>query len=347
MREPGICTLVYRTVVLDFGVAVYGRYPEALEVAMANLLRTIQESALDPKIDVADMLLQAKVLAARLGHVPLAAWVGKELNGYSSDDDLPAYRKFSVQSYGNFYGMFGRSVKNAPIPPMLLPDRMRHIATEVRLYQGVRFCSSLAEEAASEGGQVRLAWPNNALALEEVTSAIYEEMTLGSAWTVLPAGSVKAMLDTLRSRILDFVLAIEAENPEAGDARPGTEPIPTPQLNQFYNTYIAGGMNTLAIASTGVSQSVNQVVKVNDLDALRRFLGEQGISDDDLDALEEAIEHDTPPSEPGKFGPRVADWFGKMLAKAATGAWTIGSQVAAQMLTIALCNYYGIQTPGS
>jgi AbiTii len=69
-----------------------------------------------------------------------------------------------------------------------------------------------------------------------------EGMSLMAAVQPLSPGVIAGVVDNIRSRILDFVLAIEAQYPEAGDAAPdASQPIPAATINHFYNSTIVLG----------------------------------------------------------------------------------------------------------
>ena len=53
-------------------------------------------------------------------------------------------------------------------------------------------------------------------------------------------------LDTARNRILDFSLRIEAENPEAGEAVPGTQPIPRDRVQTIFQNTFYGSVGNIA-----------------------------------------------------------------------------------------------------
>ena len=86
-----------------------------------TILEDIQNSAVDAKSDLATLLRQCKLLAARLGSEPLEHWVIWESNGYPGDVGVPKYRIWSVEVLGDFVGPFGSGIKNARIPIGLLP----------------------------------------------------------------------------------------------------------------------------------------------------------------------------------------------------------------------------------
>ena len=81
-----------------------------------SLLREIQNDAVNSNVKISDLLRKCKILAVRLGSTEFQSWINKELNGYSSEDELPEYRIIEVNSKGNFAGAFGASLTNIDIP---------------------------------------------------------------------------------------------------------------------------------------------------------------------------------------------------------------------------------------
>jgi hypothetical protein len=208
-----------------------------------TLLRDIQQAALDSQVDLADLLRKCKVLASRLKHAKLSEWVNRELNGYPDVDALPDYRKLSVQSLGHFSGPFGSGLRNAPIPVNLLPAQLRHFANEQAFTDPISALTEHANAARSSAVPVLQGkWPADVVAYVQRYHAMYENMVLADAWRVIPAAAVRGILDTVRTRVLDFVLAIEDEDPTAGDGAPGERPrLSNDKVTNIYNTTIHGG----------------------------------------------------------------------------------------------------------
>ena len=67
-----------------------------------------------------------------------------------------------------------------------------------------------------------------------------------------------------------------------------------------------------------------------------------GIAESELEELKEAVEETEVPTTKGRFGKKVARWLGSTLAKAAEGAYKVGTEVAADVLAKALNGYYGL-----
>ena len=122
-----------------------------------SLLRDIQQAAVDSDTDITELLRKCKILAARLGNEEFKQWVDNELNGYSTDDSLPQYRIFHVDSFGHFLGVLGMQQKNAPIPPSCLPENLRDWVSTVKAQEPISTFSSLMKKG--ERDDFIINWP--------------------------------------------------------------------------------------------------------------------------------------------------------------------------------------------
>ena len=306
-----------------------------------SLLREIQEAAIDANVDISVLLRKCKVLAAKLGNQDFKLWVDYELNGYPSKNELPEYRILHVESYGNFLGIGWSQYKNAPIPPSCIPEDTREFVSTQYLTDPIsHFASLVSDKTGAE--PISISWPADLVAL--VGNKIYEGMHCMLAWKLISIGSIVALLDTVRNRILSFVLEIETEAPDAGEAHPNNIPIAEERIGQVFHTYIMGDVEHF---NAGGNQNITYNTKVtvvqNDLTSLRKFLASLGIADKDLDDLEESILQDAKSETQQRPGGRVRSWLGKIMTKAGTSAWNIATSVAANLITQALSKYYGFQ----
>ena len=203
-----------------------------------SLLRKIQEATTNPNFRLADVLRMAKVLSARLDHQPLKDWIEKELNGYGVADDLPPYRTLTnLGSRGDFFYSFGRGYRNLPIPLLSLPKEFAESISKVNVGESVSAIENTVSQANHSGTSIlHSPWPADTFAI--FGSKIYDEMNCGQAWRDIPTSSLVAILDTVKNSILDFVLEIEAEAPEAGEAEPGTELVPEAVVTQIFNNCV-------------------------------------------------------------------------------------------------------------
>ena len=213
-----------------------------------SLLQDIQDAAIDEQSQVATLLRKCKVLAARLGSEEFSHWIDNELNGYSNLDQLPAYRVLNVRSYGDFVGPFGSQMKNAPIPPSALPEVLREGIQTSKVGMPISTLTSLSTDETSS----RLSWPPDVVSI--YGGRIYEGMNCLIAWQLLPRSALVAILDTVRTRVLNFALEIEKEYPNAGEAAISANPVPEEKVSQVFNTFITGTVQNLATGSNTVKQ---------------------------------------------------------------------------------------------
>ncbi|GAJ07570.1 unnamed protein product [marine sediment metagenome] len=182
-------------------------------------------------------------------------------------------------------------------------------------------------------------WPADWIA--SFGKEIISGMNCMSAWKVIPAGVFVALVNTVKNRILSFVLEIEAEQPDAGEASPDTSPIPQERVSQVFNNIILGNVTTLTTGSQIISHTEINVVE-NNLESLDKFLNSIGLERQDLEELHEAINKDAQNDNKGDIGDKVSGWIDKMKAKAKSGVWNIAIATATHLLTRAILTYYGI-----
>lgn len=204
-----------------------------------TLLREIQQASTDPAVDLPSLLRKCKVLAARLKHDDFSKWVDCELNGYPDANSVPTYRHIQVISVGMFDRGYGFRVENAQIPVLSLPEEFRHFACKHVFTKSV---SALAEDTKAEGGVLHGRWPADVIAYLQHNLELYEDAVIQDAKQLIPVSSVVAVLDIVRTRILEFVLAIEEREPSAGDVAPGQAPALSREVvSTVYYTTIYGG----------------------------------------------------------------------------------------------------------
>jgi len=217
-----------------------------------TLLREIQDAAADQAVYLPSLLRKCKILAARLKHEEFALWVSRELDGYKSASDVPEYRRIKTYSVGHFAGTFGSGIRNGGIPTSCLPEELHDIAATQVFSESVSALQSLLSK--NKSGSMHGKWPPDVVAYAQQNCEIFEGMTLVDAWRVIPPSFIAGILDTVRTRILDFALAIELQDPNAGDVSPGASPSVTHEaVTTIYNTVINGGQ---AIIGSGDDASI-------------------------------------------------------------------------------------------
>ena len=263
-----------------------------------SLLRDIQNSAIDSEIPLTSLLRKCKILAVRLGSEEFKGWIDNELNGYSSKEAVPQYRMLRVNSKGHFSGPYQSGLRNADIPLACIPEQFReHLQSSYRM-ESIAALESLVEN--SDGGLAQEPWDPDLVVY--VGQEIYDGMNCVQAWKVIPINSVVAALDSVRTRILNFVLEIEAEDPSAGEAPVNSIPVQPERVTQIFNTYITGDVGNVATGGKNFNQEtwrteVDKELFARILDALSRSASDANT----IERLSGLVEEMRDAEEPERF----------------------------------------------
>jgi len=306
-----------------------------------SLLRDIQNATIDANADISVVLRKCKVLAARLGNEAFKKWVDQELNGYQNKDTLPDYRILYVNSKGDFIGPFGSALKNADIPLACIPKKYREGLDKSYCMQPIAAYVSLLKTA--DGDNLQEQWSPELVAL--VGRNIYENVNCLSAWKLIPNTSILSIVEAVRNRILDFVVEIEHEAPDAGEASPATQPISQEKVTQVFNTTIYGSVGNIAEGSQQVTQTAIVCVSQNDFESLKNYFLSIGIPRNEIENLKKAIDKDSGEQvrKTKSLGSKVLGWIGSVATKMAKGTISVAKEVGINLITQAILVYYGIE----
>jgi len=277
------------------------------------LIRDIQAATISKDTDVPTLLRMCKLLAARLGNEQFAQWVEHELNGYPDIQSLPEYRKVNVRSYGSFHSQF----KQAPrlqIPISVLPEKLRDTYGNAYMVRGVSAYMNLVR--ADKNETLVEDWPME-LAVH-FASKVAVDMQCISAWKEIPVGAIFTLLDSVKTRILGFVIDLERESSDAGDSPIGSHTVSQEKLTQIFNTNITGPVGNLSNASSSFWQAANLSVQSGDWASLNRYLQSLGLSASDLQGLQADLDEE---KRSGKSANEALEgkprnWIEKLSAKA-------------------------------
>lgn len=292
-----------------------------------TLLEDIRDDLVAESVSLPDTLRKAKILAHQLGLLELRQWADSELGGYGDLDKVPDYRCFRANNLGTFFGPYGSGVKNQMLPTIDLPEPLKSFAEHLVVRQNIR---ALEEMLSQESA--RFPWPAEfvELAREHI---VIEGMALVEAHQPIPNSVFAGILDTVKTRLLDFVLDVPVTDDEL---REGT--FDRSQVRNIFLTNVYGNQNVVAVGET-VSQGLSEILAGN-RESLLAYLRNQGIADDDLNSLDHAISSETTASK-NRLGPLVSSWIGQMMVKGVSGAWDVASQTASSLLVEALGKFYG------
>ncbi len=147
---------------------------------------------------------------------------------------------------------------------------------------------------------------------------------LHSAYKVVTPHEVRAVLDTVRTRILNLALELERISPRAGEH--DAPAVDADRVQYVVTNNIYGDGNATAIGSPGAVQSTS-VVKHGDIESLLRAVSATGLPATEVDQLRSAVEADAEAGPTDRPGPRVTEYMGKLALGA--GGSAVGGTVLA------------------
>ena len=281
-------------------------------------------------------LLKTKTVLYKIGHKDLIDWVNNELNGYSSEDQVPPYRILRTQVLANIVGMSFQA-NSHPIPIMHLEDSDREKLETAKI---TRSLSVLEKYSESDEGRLKRPIPIEANNL--LGQSLASGNNILSAWSEIQLTDITSILTQVKSRLLDFLLELNERLPrDLGDREIKERAAKTDAKNLFNNAIF--GDNTTIVVGSSNTQRINTTVIKGDFTSLAKTLQEHGVEEADINSLEEAIKVDQAKGESktGEFGTSVKEWLKNMLSKAVDASWQIELGVVSSLLASALKSFYG------
>jgi len=237
---------------------------------MVTLLDQIIDGSSDDSVKTADLLRKVQVAATRIGAAGVVDWVRQELQGYADGTELPSYRKMPTVVEGHFTGPMQSQIKKQ-LPPH--PDFEHNFVVEMR--QPLMTLQSFAE--SDEDAQLQ--WPAwTVKKYEDANIFAIEFYGLFGAWNVITRQSLLGVIDTVRSKAMEFALDLQSSFPDAGSfdgPSVATDTAVAPLVFNITNNIYGHGTNI----ATGSDISQKSTIKGN-LEELQRQVKLLGLDDD-------------------------------------------------------------------
>lgn len=290
----------------------------------------LQELATDQNVDVVTLLRKALLVATKLRLVEFRGWIDSELNGYfDGKKDVPPYRKLQAEVWvkNPYHGL---------VPVMFADSRIANAFCQIEARDPVGGLKHILDNQGPGASApiFPLTPQQTALILEQQGG-----LDLPPVRTV-SENQLASILDAVRTAILEWALRLENEGilgegitftPKEVELAATSSQI---RIENFQG--ILGN-----VQGSTVSQTLSMNVQKGDWGSLERYLISLGVCSDDIDELRAAIKADAPPPDRKNFDGRVCNWVGKMVARAASGAWQVGIGAAGDLLASAIRAYYG------
>lgn len=297
----------------------------------------LQEYATDEQHDVSELLRKALLVATKLKLPDFKEWISNELNGYKNNNltnvSIPKYRVIpcDLKVIDPLRGLLPfQLVKN--IPEMVKLDEECH---KVYVHDSIR---SLKEITAHSSEDLQFNFPPET---EDFLLSIQRGGMPLNPVRVVPSYLITSIIDTVRTRVLEWALALEEEGVLGEGLTFSSKEKEIAEKSMTINN-IGNFQGVFGnVSESTVTQTNHLVVNSGDFNSLAEHLRSQRVEQHDIAELHQAIKNDPAPTQPNALGSHVSAWMGKMVAKAADGSWNVGIGAAGGLLATALAKYYG------
>lgn len=221
------------------------------------MLGQIQSDLVGDSASLSATLRKSKVLASQLESDELSQWVAKELDGYESRDDLPDYRVLATSVAGTWTNGYYQVTNRALHLSSINDENLQNLLTEFPVYQGIRSVEEFAQMSDDKRFQV-------SADVTAYVNTFVSEAGYGYSQLHFTIGrhNFEQILDTVRNRLLDFVLRLDKRwNPEAPP--PPTEAVRELVSVVIYNNPRGGDMSYFDQRGQSVGYQFNAAGNIN------------------------------------------------------------------------------------
>ncbi len=295
-----------------------------------SIVLELQAMASERKHDIADLLRKALIVATKLKLDDFKQWINCELHGYGPDDKTPAYRAFTakMQVHNPYRGLI----------PFLMPPEIEETICNIDYRAAIGNAVGVLERQGSGNDKSD---PLFELSSQQKTFLMRHMQDPMEPIRTVPAVQLDMVIDAVRTTILEWSLKLEHAGIMGDGMTFSNEEKERAAKSQ--QIHIANFQGVLGdVANSHLTQNLIMNVKAGDFKSLADYLTSNGVGNADIDELKDAINSDPKPEGGGKWGPKVSNWIGKMITKAASGVWEIGISAASKVLPEAIATHYGI-----
>jgi len=309
---------------------------------IGELLHRINEGATNSSTPLGEVMRLCLRLGRLLGNKELSDWAKAEGGGYTSRASLPDYRVFETEVRGTFSGWFGSGIQNGLIPHFLVEEEHRDMLCKAHFMQPVGELERLARGGKADTNTLTIAWPADVV-LYYQRKEMYQNFILVEAEQILTTTSIAGVLEDIRTRVIEFVLAIEKElDIDIMDYDNNKKPLEAPaqeKVGQIFNMTINGGSN-FAVGNSGTTNQQAIHVQPGDLKSLKERLAQLGVTEDLLDDLDTALVKDADSEEPSDA--HVQHWLKRVMVKAGQGTLQLAGAAATTVVMTEVRRFLGL-----
>ena len=300
----------------------------------------------DDSVSLVKPFTQAQIFAKRVGNDDLYNWVLLQLNGYENGENLPQYR--FVRCVHNAVLRQGYQLTDPqPFPWISVSEEVRNMFIKYRVPNSITSLESIIE-AADQKTMLRQEFDRGLCQM--LSNDIKKQGLSFSVHSVVievAPFELSQVLANIRSKLLELMLELENQYPDL-EEKLQSKQIDKQEVIQSitiimnkYNIKTTGDGNNVNMGDK-VTQTNNAVINKGDKEALKKFLNENGVSDEDYYQLAEVIDEEANVATTTSYGAKVGAWIQKMVGKAVEGSWQVGIGAAGSILAEGIGKYYGL-----
>ena len=175
-----------------------------------SFLQQIRDALVDEKSDLNSVLLELRLLEAKLGSDILEEWVKLESEGYLEEIEVPSYRVVNIRYLGVFT-KDGNEPKKGPIPSSLIKKHVGEDWTKHEVRESIVAIEEI-EKGFKEGKQYGF---NASRLLQKLPDEIYENYTCREVYSLISRDDLREITKTVRNKLLELTSKIESSVPSA------------------------------------------------------------------------------------------------------------------------------------
>ena len=228
-------------------------------MSLVTLLSSLIDDTAGSSVGLAELLRRVRILSSRAGVPEIGGWAKCEAEGYDDVEEVPSYRgPLPTQVFVDFTGPFQSRIPRVPIAVQHIPQDMRvgaerHFSNYIM--QGVGEIEAQVATMA-ENGTTELVGPWDASFVALINHKIHQgEITwrpmhnVETIYRTVTAFALTGVLEAVRSRLLDLLLAIDEAAPPSGDSATADALPPPAEIQHIFNTVVMSG----ATAAIGIN----------------------------------------------------------------------------------------------
>ncbi|HEK0786375.1 TPA: hypothetical protein SMP78_000501 [Proteus mirabilis] len=215
---------------------------------MSSLFSEIQTDILNPESNITDILRKCAVLAYKINNDVFIKWTDLELEGYEDSDVLPDYRIIGTVIRGDFTDGFRVNAPGMAIDKHLIPKSLQDSFGSGKVYYPASYLESLLFYSGDE--DPRRDMPMSVL---YKFKDLYSGLFCIRAYEILPRMGCYSVVDSIKNKILKFLLEIEKKIENIEDIKLSKED--EKAITQTFTNHIYGNAN-IANASENFNQNI-------------------------------------------------------------------------------------------